>query len=180
MSAFSLFMSYPPPPLSQQPRQTSPITAVLFKTLPPASLYVAPPPSATSADLLNQVLQHVGVPLAHLESANLKIGYKLLCPCGEGVTADFVALQEFPIEGFFVGSRPMTLAQGYFMFPCSPKILSFLIKPSRPCSGLLLHRMSTRNGPTHPLQGNSSVFLFMRTQTIVLIWSFQTLQQGAS
>ena len=38
------------------------------------------PSSANSTDLLNQVLQHVGVPLAHLESANLKIAYKLLCP----------------------------------------------------------------------------------------------------
>ena len=57
--------------------------------------------SVTSTDLLNQLLQHVGVPLVHLESSNLKIGYKLLSPYGEGVSADFVApLQEFPIQDF--------------------------------------------------------------------------------
>ena len=155
-------MSYPPPPLSQQP-------------------HMSLPSSATSTDLLNKLLQHIGVPSAHLESANLKIGYKLLCPYGEGVIADFVApLQEFPIEDFLcrvptddLGSRLLHVS----MFSEDPTIL---IKPSRPCSGLLPHRVSTRNGPTSPLQTNSPVFLFMRTQTIVLRWSFQKLRRGAS
>ena len=118
---------------------------------PPQLVCMSLPPSATSTDLLNQVLQHVGVPSAHLESANLKIGYKLLCPYGEGVSADFVApLQEFSIQDFLcrvpaddLGSRLLHVS----MFSEDPTIFDQM---SRPCSGLLLHRMSTRNGPTSP------------------------------
>ena len=82
--------------------------------------------SVTSTDLLNQLLQHAGVPSAYLESANLKIGYKLLSPCGEGVSADFVApLQEFPIQDFLsrvptddLGSRQLYVS----MFSEDPTI----------------------------------------------------------
>ena len=61
-----------------------------------------------------------------LESANLKIGYKLLSPYGEGVSADFVApLQEFPIQDFLsrvptddLGSRQLYVS----MFSEDPTI----------------------------------------------------------
>ena len=61
------------------------------------------PSTANSIDLLNKVLQHVGLASDALECANLKVAYKLFTPHAEHPVADFVNPDtETPIEDFFV------------------------------------------------------------------------------
>ena len=156
----------PPHPCLSNPIRRHLLLPFRSRRGPPSSLYAAPP-SAISRDLLNQVLQHVGIPSAHLESANLKIAYKLLCPYGEGVTADSVApLQEFLIEEFLlrvpaddhIGSRLLYVS----MFSEYPIIFNQPIKTmqwSPPVS-----YAKAKRGPQPPQEQFSCVFAHADTE----------------
>ena len=61
------------------------------------------PSTANSIDLLNKILQHVGLASDALECANLKVAYKLFTPHAQHPVADFVNPDtEIPIEDLFL------------------------------------------------------------------------------